>query len=793
LATNKIIVIETIAINLEVNEENEENSKMSLLYRQFSLIKTELANNNIALAREILKSCKRKLKSDADLMLYNALHAKAYLTPEDKAKPEYTATTLADLDKREVIPGISIVSCCMNRNDNLKKALISWLKLPVDEIVIVDWSSSPSVADTISDIIDSRVKIIRVDNEPKWILTYGFNVGLRFASYSKVYKFDADIQVSEDFLALNQFNNTSFVRGYWKAAYDLGLDDQMYVNGSFGCDKEHLRTIGYYNELIRTYGWDDSDIYERLASQCGLKTQFLNFNSVLHLEQKENERTSNQDVITRDFLGKVKTTEFNNQRNKFIGRTTDHWNLNRLQNYSLEKNGNNVWLCRRITNDIHIPTYIIDNANIFAAIHFLGINQPKMFAKANSYSNVARLIFSEYQAAVNFETTQQLLGEIETEHLFYCFDDTYQNYDSFVSFCKQMANDKKTTIFGLCKGNEYQHKRFGYYGQFAELIVLPEELFEAVNQYRDENKLNIQNIAKVIKISKETFDQAFLKNNKRVIYADAQHGLGNRLRAIGSAAAIAKKSDRELVIVWQPDHHCECSFADLFDYDGLVIENSFTESAIQTMDVFNYMEIEDGSHKDKEVILNDDKDAYLRAAYTFKSELSDWDSENEFLRNLTPTSEIKRLVEAYDLTNCIAAHVRMEAGAGLDHNTYDSIENWTKEGHDELHFWRDKSHFSRFIKRIDQIFLEDSKLKLFLATDLPETYKIFEDYYGDRLIYLKRDVYDRSKEQIKFGLADAILLSKSQKLLGSTWSSFSELAMRLSKTYSSLEMSGKDF
>ena len=44
--------------------------------------------------------------------------------------------TLAQLDEQPFSEGISIVSCCMNRNENLRKALITWLELDVDEIVI---------------------------------------------------------------------------------------------------------------------------------------------------------------------------------------------------------------------------------------------------------------------------------------------------------------------------------------------------------------------------------------------------------------------------------------------------------------------------------------------------------------------------------------------------------------------------------------------------------------------------------------------------------------------------------
>ena len=56
-----------------------------------------------------------------------------------------------------------------------------------------------------------------------------------------------------------------------------------------------------------------------------------------------------------------------------------------------------------------------------------------------------------------------------------------------------------------------------------------------------------------------------------------------------------------------------------------------------------------------------------------------------------------------------------------------------------------------------------------------------------------RSLFDRSKEQLYYALADAILLSRAPRLLGSTWSSFSELAMRLAPQKMVVEMSGTDF
>jgi hypothetical protein len=143
--------------------------------------------------------------------------------------------------------------------------------------------------------------------------------------------------------------------------------------------------------------------------------------------------------------------------------------------------------------------------------------------------------------------------------------------------------------------------------------------------------------------------------------------------------------------------------------------------------------------------------------------------------------------------NSIGAHVRMEAGQGLDNNTYDSAENWSAESHAAIHHWRAKSHYSAFMKRIDQLLAEGQRHHLFLATDLPENYRAFEQTYGPQLRFLPRTLYDRSREQILYALADAILLSRCTYLLGSTWSSFSELAMRLSTTFAKIEMSGTDF
>jgi GT2 family glycosyltransferase len=282
--------------------------------------------------------------------------------------------------------------------------------------------------------------------------------------------------------------------------------------------------------------------------------------------------------------------------------------------------------------------------------------------------------------------------------------------------------------------------------------------------------------------------------SRRKLFVDPQHGLGNRLRAIASAAQIAERSDRELVVVWRPDHHCDCRFDALFDYAGAVVEDGTPETAAERgAVVYNYMEAEPGGEKDAPIVLNQDRDVYVRSAFVLNSPLSDWTGQNAFLRRLRPVEAVRDLVDSVKTPFELSVHVRMEGGRKDEHLPYESPENWTARDHELIDQWRAKSHYSRFVARIDALMAEGSLNALFLAADSPEAYAAFAERYGDRLRRLQRNRYDRSAEQLRYALADAILLGRAPRMLGSTWSSFSELATRLAPGPITLEMSGTDF
>jgi hypothetical protein len=257
--------------------------------------------------------------------------------------------SLVKADDHEPLPGISVVSACMNREGNLLKVLPSWLAAPVDEIVIVDWSSHEPLWPQLARFRDPRLRVVRIDDEPRWVLTHAFNLGLRLARHERVYKLDADIQVAPDFFESNHLAPGEFVRGFWKAALDAGAQDQVFVNGSFGAMKADLREVGYYDERILTYGWDDSDLYMRLSSALGLAGRLLALGSLRHLEQVDEQRIANQSIARNLRYGHFAPTEHENIVNRFHTATHFEWSSKlAAQDYRIEPQEANLLLAQRL-------------------------------------------------------------------------------------------------------------------------------------------------------------------------------------------------------------------------------------------------------------------------------------------------------------------------------------------------------------------------------------------------------------------------------------------------------------
>lgn len=278
---------------------------------------------------------------------------------------------------------------------------------------------------------------------------------------------------------------------------------------------------------------------------------------------------------------------------------------------------------------------------------------------------------------------------------------------------------------------------------------------------------------------------------------DVQHGLSNRLRAMASAAVMARRTNRTLVVLWHPDHHCECRLSDLLDYPGAVIEEDPGGVIREELDLaYTYMEVEEG-HCYQQPLLDDPatagKSVYIRSAYALISPHCRPDEEQHFLRSLTPAEPVRDLVASVRHPNQVAAHIRMGTGAGFDHLSYEAPDNWPAHRHADMTEWRIKSHARNFMAHVETLIDRGECDTLFLAADLEDTYTHFADRLGDRVVWLKRDLFDRSARQLQYALADLILLTAADRFLASTASSFSDMVLRLARPGRQTERSGIDF
>jgi hypothetical protein len=718
--------------------------------------------------------------------------------------------------------GVSVVSCCMNRSENLLKALPTWLSLErINEVVIVDWNSTVPVHDILVEvgITDSRIRVLRIHNEPRWVLSFAFNIGFRYATHDRILKLDADITLKPDFFERNPLPEHSFVAGDWRAA-EKG---QEHINGFFYIRHGDLLNVRGFNEFITTYGWDDDDLYARL-NESGLKRICVDTRSIHHIPHDDQQRLGAFDLEQDNGLAQLQSKPLYRIRsNRYIAFVMPQWNKERLfaPFHVLSSTAGLVELER---DKQSMPHFVSDDlradAEHHAALELVSWRVgPELYhlPRATAAALLTRKCLEQI-SPFDVEVLQRGL---------ICTDGIRRH--SLVLNLSRAGAAQEVTNAAAALRRLFRGRDLAVFARGGSSDVLaavraafPDcvDLRDAAFPTRGLSELKAGDLGRATEVLTGAsgivihLDRDFAQRlaadgplgallggrqagvrparaRPRLI-VDTQHGLGNRLRALASAGAIAAKADRDLLVLWQPDHHCGCRLADLIDFPGEVLDaaDDVIDPRIRR---YNYIEIEPGAHKGELIDLDHSDDVLIRSAYVINHPFSNWDDENRFLRNLAPVARVLDLVASVDVADCVAAHVRMEAARGQELKSYDSAENWSAASHEEIQLWRTKSHYSAFLKRIDALLASGAARRVFLAADMPETYAAFASYFGDRLACLRRASYDRSKDNLIYALADAILLSRCEHLLGSTWSSFTELAQRLSTTLKALEMSGTDF
>jgi len=256
-------------------------------------------------------------------------------------------------------------------------------------------------------------------------------------------------------------------------------------------------------------------------------------------------------------------------------------------------------------------------------------------------------------------------------------------------------------------------------------------------------------------------------------------GLGNRMRAIDSAIALAREVNSELRIVWYKDKGLNCHFDELFQ--KLPFDNNITLKEASFLDLLIY----DRPRKKNfylpgyfqrlffnSCIYEDDVNKLLFQNFDFKEwakqkqvYLASWSDffysgNNRLFDIFTPIAslqeEIKRRSELFS-EHTIGIHIRRTDNMG-------SI----KESPTEL-----------FIEQIKKEIEYCEDVNFYLASDSEEDKRILTETFGKRIITTGKPADRSSVSGMQEALVEMYTLARTHKILGSARSSYSEIAAQI--------------
>ena len=144
------MLVSTRISELKKAVANSEQAKINVLVEEIRKIKNDSLTNRLVqliLDGKVLVSSQNISDEIDDSEFVNEPKE---LDDEDKYSHFHSKALLNDFIKNKKIKkGISFVSVSMNRDQNLLRALPTWLETDVDEVIIVDWSSKENLSEKI--------------------------------------------------------------------------------------------------------------------------------------------------------------------------------------------------------------------------------------------------------------------------------------------------------------------------------------------------------------------------------------------------------------------------------------------------------------------------------------------------------------------------------------------------------------------------------------------------------------------------------------------------------------------
>jgi len=273
------------------------------------------------------------------------------------------------------------------------------------------------------------------------------------------------------------------------------------------------------------------------------------------------------------------------------------------------------------------------------------------------------------------------------------------------------------------------------------------------------------------------------QKNKKKVYIKVQNGLANRLRSINSFHSFSMLFGKNLFVCWEPGQGwSEDKFTDLFVNQEINFISD-EEYSIDTNKIFN---LHSAVHK------SDDSTSYTyheSVKNIFHRIMTEdfcyngdscleymmpqfFKEQNSFYSLLQPVQSIQNKIDnIYNNFNHNTVGVHVRRG-----------DAWNSRCKDQFKVSDDQS----FFKLLDEEINKNPDVNFFLSTDSKATNAIFLNKYRDKIFYNTDKTFFNSvcMYEPKYNQDDAVvdlfLLSKTSKIIGSNWSSFSSVSSKIS-------------
>jgi hypothetical protein len=252
-------------------------------------------------------------------------------------------------------------------------------------------------------------------------------------------------------------------------------------------------------------------------------------------------------------------------------------------------------------------------------------------------------------------------------------------------------------------------------------------------------------------------------------------GLANRMRVIDSAYQVSQITGHELQVKWEISYELNCSFFSLFEPVPLFAISEYyihkyhkkfislvtkTAKSIGINLPFGYdtyifnKEIENAKAIGKiPNLFQEERKIYLRTVHQFQT------ADNSF-SYFRPIDELYKKILKYKerfAKNTIGIHIRRS-------DNILSIKNSPREA---------------FVSKMQKAILDEPETVFFLATDSPEEETYLHHAFPNRIISIDKELSRGSERGIQDALVDLYCLANTHKIIGSFYSSFSEVAAQI--------------